>query len=83
MALNVKSSEADRLGRALAAVTHESITEAVTIALRERLDRVRDQQQFDIKARLRRLSVWYRALPMKDSRTPDEIIGYDEDGLPA
>jgi len=83
MALNVKSAEADRLARELAAVAHESLTEAVTIALRERLDRIRNQQQSDVVARLGRLSGWYRALPVQDSRTPDEIIGYDEHGLPA
>ena len=83
MALNVKSAEADRLARELAAVTQESLTEAVTIALRERLDRIRNQQQSDIVARLRRLSRWYVALPVQDSRTPDEIVGYDAHGLPS
>jgi antitoxin VapB len=82
MALNVKSAEADRLARELAAVAHESLTEAVTIALRERLGRMRNQQQSEIVARLRRLSTWYAALPVQDSRTPDELIGYDEHGLP-
>jgi antitoxin VapB len=83
MALNVKSPEADRLARQLTAVTNESLTEAVTIALRERLARVRDQQHSDIAARLRRLTAWYTALPVQDPQTPDEIIGYDEHGLPA
>lgn len=82
MALNVKSAEADRLARELAAIAHESLTEAVTIALRERLGRMRNQQQSEIVARLRRLSTWYAALPVQDSRTPDELIGYDEHGLP-
>ena len=41
MALCIKTEEADRLARELAAATHESITEAVTVALRERLARVR------------------------------------------
>jgi antitoxin VapB len=83
MALNVKSAEADRLARELAAVAQESLTEAVTIALRERLERIRNQQQSDIVARLRRLSGWYVALPVQDSRTPDEIVGYDAHGLPS
>lgn len=83
MALNVKSAEADRLARELTAVTNESLTEAVTIALRERLARLRNQQHSDIVARLRRLTAWYTSLPIQDPRTPDEIIGYDEHGLPA
>jgi antitoxin VapB len=83
MALNLKSAEADRLARELAVAAHESLTEAVTIALRERLTRVRNQQQSDLATRLRRLSAWYMNLPVQDSRTPDEIIGYNEHGLPA
>lgn len=41
MALSIKTEEADRLARELAAVTGETMTEAVTTALRERLSRVR------------------------------------------
>ncbi len=40
MSLNIKSSEAERLARELAGVTGETLTGAVTVALRERLDRV-------------------------------------------
>jgi antitoxin VapB len=39
MALSIKTAEADRLARALSQLTGESLTRAVTIALRERLDR--------------------------------------------
>ena len=39
MALSIKSDEADQLARELAAETGETLTEAVVIALRERLDR--------------------------------------------
>jgi antitoxin VapB len=81
MALSIKSDEADALARAIAAATHESLTEAVTIALRERLARVQDQQG-GIAARLERLATEYRALPVSDSRPADEIIGYDAVGLP-
>ena len=38
MALNIKSAETDRLARELAALTGESITEAVTRALEQRLE---------------------------------------------
>lgn len=41
MSLNIKSDEAHRLTRELARLTGESLTEAVTTAVRERLDRVR------------------------------------------
>jgi len=83
MALSIKTEEADDLARRLAATTHESLTEAVTIALRERLDRVREGQRIDIVTRLGRLRAEYTALAVQDDRTPEEIIGYDEAGLPS
>jgi antitoxin VapB len=83
MALSIKTDEADRLARELAAETHESLTEAVTVALRERLDRVRARRGIDITHRLGRLTVEYTGLPVHDPRTPDEILGYDDVGLPS
>ncbi len=82
MALSIKTEEADRLARELAAATHESLTEAVTIALRERLDRLRSENQVDIVGRLDRLSREYLRQRVDDERTPDEILGYDDVGLP-
>jgi len=39
VALSIKTEEADRLARELSRLTGETMTEAVTVALRERLDR--------------------------------------------
>ena len=39
MALSIKTAEADQLARSLARLTGETMTEAVTTALRERLAR--------------------------------------------
>ena len=82
MALSIKTDEADRLARELAAEIGETLTEAVTTALRERLDRIRSRTRIDIAERLDRLSLEYSAMRVVDDRTPDEIIGYDENGLP-
>ena len=41
MALSIKTGEADRLAREVAGLTGETMTEAVTAALRERLERLR------------------------------------------
>jgi antitoxin VapB len=83
MALSIKTDEADRLARELAAETGETLTEAVTNALRERLDRIRSRNRIDIAERLNRLSLEYSSMPVVDDRTPEEIIGYDENGLPS
>ena len=50
MALSIKTEEADRLARELAAVTGETLTDAVTKALRERLDRVQPSQSHRISS---------------------------------
>lgn len=81
MALSIKNDEADALAREIAKVTHESLTTAVVVALRERLERVRGDR-VDIARRLDRLAVEYQGYAVQDKRTPDEIIGYDEHGLP-
>jgi len=82
MALSIKSDEADRLARELAATTGESLTDAVTEALRERLDRERARRTVDISRQLHRLSEEVRQLPVFDNRPADSIIGYDDRGLP-
>lgn len=83
MALSIKNPEADHLARELASVTGETLTDAVMAALRERLDRERNRRRPGIASRLYRLADDMSSLPVLDRRHPDEIIGYDEDGLPA
>lgn len=83
MALSIKHDEADRLARALARATGETLTDAVVTALRERLQRV--QQPARVRQRLAALRVIQRRvarLPTLDNRSADEILGYGEDGLP-
>jgi antitoxin VapB len=82
MALSIKSDEADRLARELAAETGETLTEAVETALRERLDRAHARDGASMRTRLARLAVDVAALGVADDRMPEEIIGYDDTGLP-
>jgi antitoxin VapB len=58
------------------------LTEAVVIALRERLDREHQRHTASMRTRLARLAADVAALPVADDRTPEEIIGYDDTGLP-
>jgi antitoxin VapB len=83
MALSIKHDEADRLARELAATTGESLTEAVLNALRERVSREKSKRR-TLRARdeLRAVRERCRRLPVLDNRTPDEILGYDDSGLP-
>jgi antitoxin VapB len=82
MALSIKSDEADHLARELAAETGETLTEAVVVALRERLDREHARHAESMRARLARLAADVAVLPVADSRAPEEITGYDDAGLP-
>lgn len=83
MALSIKSEEADRLARELAEVTGESLTQSVVVALRQRLDRVRRASAIGVEERLSRLAEDVARLPVVDDRSAEEIVGYDERGLPA
>lgn len=84
MALSIKSAEADRLARQVAALTGESLTEAITTSLRQRLERERPRRgkRGGIAERLNQIAKDCAALPDIDPRSPDEIIGYDEFGVP-
>lgn len=83
MHLNIKNDEAHKLATELARLTGESLTSAVTLALRERLMRERRRRRAEkIAARLMRIGKAYAAFP-DTGRSPDEILGYDEYGLPA
>ncbi len=83
MALNIKDPETDRLARELAQATGESITEAAKIAIEERLARVRARKEAGkVRVDLDDLIERARAAIVLDDRSPDEIMGYDDDGLP-
>jgi len=83
MALNIKNSEADRLAHELAAATGETITTAVTTALAERLAAVRRRQaRARVHSEVATLQAFVASLPNRNVRTPEEILGYDEFGLP-
>ncbi len=82
MSLNIKNKDAHRLARQLANATGESMSEAVTNAVRERLERVSGERA-ELANRLleigrdcaKRLKEPYKSI------NPDELL-YDERGLP-
>lgn len=82
MALNIKDPEADALARKLAARTGESLTQAVLNALKERLQRTEHARRSTLVRDIMAIGEHCAALPEIDSRSADDIIGYDENGLP-
>ncbi len=82
MALNIRNPETEELAETLARLTGETKAEAVTQALRDRLARLRRQRsRTPLADELDRIALHCSRLPVRDSRTPEEIFGYDEHGL--
>lgn len=86
MSLNLKSEEAERLAREVARSTGESLTRAVTVALQERLDRLRRQDETVVADRARRLrriaEDSARRWPAEQRTVDHGDLLYDERGLP-
>ena len=82
MALNIKNRETDRLARALAAATGETLTEAVTRSIQERLERVTEQHHVhSLHSEIERIQERVSQLRVRDPRSAEEILGYGEKGL--
>jgi antitoxin VapB len=83
MAVLIKDDEVDALIRMLAKRTGVSMTDAVKEAVREQLKRVplSEAEIAERRKKLAELIAKADAMPTLDHRTPDEIIGYNKDGL--
>ena len=83
MPLNIQDSETDALAKRLASLTGESLTQAVKQAVQERLARVeKSQRAIRLADELDHIALQCAALPRHDRRSAEQIIGYDERGLP-
>ena len=80
MALSIKTEEADRLARELSRLTGETMTDAITQAMRERLDRLRAEQEAQsdyvsrMKAFVRQRADRYNRRPVTKQEW-DEALG--------
>lgn len=83
MALNIKSREAETLIRRVAVLSGETLTGAVVTSLRERLERLENRRRgHSLADRLDEIARRCAAIPVLDPRSPEDIIGYDEHGIP-
>jgi antitoxin VapB len=83
MPLSIKNDATERLARQVASATGESLTEAIHKALEERWQQLKAKRHGRVLASqiedlLRRVD----SMPTLDSRSGDEILGYDEHGMP-
>jgi antitoxin VapB len=84
MPISIKNAETEELARELAKETGETITEVIKKSLQDRLQRVRGRRHAkglpeQVEDILQRMD----ALPTLDERAEEEILGYDQDGIPA
>ena len=86
MGMNIKDSQAHSMARELAALTGQSLTEAVKMALQQALIGIKATQitpkPRPLSDRLNEIALRCATLPDYDDRRADDILGYDENGLP-
>ncbi|WP_404790572.1 type II toxin-antitoxin system VapB family antitoxin [Altericista sp. CCNU0014] len=87
MGINIKNAQVHAMAQELAQLTGQNLTNAVKMAVEQALAQVkssRDLPRFSpLGQRLNEIVLRCASLPDDDRRSPDEILGYDESGLPA
>ena len=78
MALKINHPEIEQLMRELVDYTGETTTQMLLNTLRERLarEKARRRRPLSLQDELLRIGRECAALPVLDSRTPEEILGY-------
>ena len=86
MGMNIKDPKAHSMARELAALTGQSLTETVKMALYQALSRLKAEKEGSrpkpLTDRLNEIALRCAALPDYDKQSADDILGYDENGLP-
>lgn len=84
MALSIKDADTDRLVRRYAQLKGLSYTRAIRVAVTNALEKEHALPEGEsFMERIRRIQDRVAAYPRFDSRSADDIIGYDEHGLPS
>jgi antitoxin VapB len=84
LVLNIKDPTTEKFVRELASATGETVTTAIRRAAEERLERVRwHHATGSLADEILEIGFRCAALPDLDTRSADEILGYNEWGLPS
>jgi len=82
MAISIRNEKAEKLAREVSLLTGESLTQAITHSLEERLNRLKGRKTaIDLRQEIMLISDRCKSLPDIDPRKSDEILGYDKDGV--
>jgi antitoxin VapB len=83
MPISIKNHETEALARKLSELTGETLTEAVRVSVSERYERLRRARNGrSLADDLNAIAEHYASLPVISNMTDDEILGYDEMGIP-
>jgi hypothetical protein len=84
MAVNIKNREVEALLAEIKAATGKGPSRVVLELLRREVDQLRRERQVDRRRRrIATIARRYRARLKSKPAAPDDIIGYDADGLPS
>lgn len=85
MPLNIKNADTHRLAKELAELTGQSITDAVAQALRDALIKETSRQGHSaqrLTSELDDIALHCASLKVLDGRPADDILGYNDEGIP-
>jgi antitoxin VapB len=82
MGINIKNPEVEAAVRRLAAERGVDLTEAIRLAVSRELGRSGRVPEARLR-RMRAASDRIAALPIRDRRSEDDILGYDDAGIPS
>lgn len=82
MALSIRNPKAEKLAREIAAITGGKITQEIITALEDRLERLRGRNTHTSTVdEIIKISKRCSSLPDLDKRSPEEILGYNKNGV--
>ncbi len=81
--MNIASPKVDKLANRLARLTGEDVETALERAVEERLSRLEAATPGDRRVVMGRFFERVSAMPVRDARPIDEIVGIGADGLPS
>ena len=84
MTIRIKNVETEEMARKVAELTGETLTEAIRVALTERYDRLLRARAGNTRLEeLTEIAMRCARRPLISQMSDDEILGYDEFGVPA
>lgn len=84
MPISIKNSETELIARKLADLTGETLTEAIRLAVLEKYERLRQaRHRHSLGDDLNEIAMRCARRPIISDLSADEILGYDESGVPA